>query len=413
MTESPAQDQPRVHVAVPVLDERDWLPGCLRSLIGQTYPGFKTWFCVNQPEAWWDDGDQAAICRRNVETLDYLRRDWPIELEVIDRCSRGKGWDAGRCGVGWARKTLMDRICEDAEDNDVIVCMDADTAFGARYIASVVATLEEHPQAVGVAAPYRHPLCGDEDVDRAMLRYEIYLRYYVLNLWRIASPYAFTAMGSVISVPVRAYRAVSGLDPRESGEDFYFLQKLTKYGPVLHWLADTAYPGTRLSSRVPFGTGPAMQRGVEGDWSRYPLYAAGRFDELGDTIKLFPELQQGDHETSVTAFLRQQLKTTDLWSPLRRTHAKPERFKRACHERLDGLRTLQYLKASHADDGRRDEDILREYFATHYPAAADMTDLWSSDGWTFDDLPIERLDRLRDFLEEQENRYRRASTESL
>ncbi len=90
-------------------------------------------------------------------------------------------------------------------------------------------TFKHHPDAVALSVPYYHNLTGDEEKDRAILRYEIYMRYYAINLWRIGSPYNFTAVGSAMALPVWAYRAIGGITPHKSGEDFYFIQKLRKY----------------------------------------------------------------------------------------------------------------------------------------------------------------------------------------
>ena len=78
---------------------------------------------------------------------------------------------------------------------------------------------------IGLAVPYYHKLIGDA-TDRLILRYEIYMRCYLINLLRIQNPYAFTALGSAMAVTVRAYRKAGGLTPVKSGEDFYFLQNL-------------------------------------------------------------------------------------------------------------------------------------------------------------------------------------------
>ena len=122
----------------------------------------------------------------------------------------------------------MDAICAEAAPRDIIVSLDADTLTPPGYLRSLILSFNQHPAACAIAARYYHPLTDDGAVTRAMLGYEIYMRFYALNLWRIGSPYSFTALGSAIAVPVSVYRRVGGLTPRTSGEDFYFLQKLTK-----------------------------------------------------------------------------------------------------------------------------------------------------------------------------------------
>ncbi len=91
---------------------------------------------------------------------------------------------------------------------------------------------------------------------------------------------SFTAIGSAMALPVKSYRAIGGMTPHKSGEDFYFLQKLRKFGKVLTWNKEKVYPEARYSDRVFFGTGPAMIKGRDGDWSSYPIYPFELFDEI-------------------------------------------------------------------------------------------------------------------------------------
>ena len=103
-------------------------------------------------------------------------------------------------------------------------------------------------------------------------------------------------------------------------------------------------PQGRISSRVPFGTGPAIAKGIAAMEESYPFYTAQGFAAVKATYDLFPALYDGDIETPMTPFLRQQLATDNLWSPLRANFKSRDLFVRACAERVDGLRILQYLK---------------------------------------------------------------------
>ena len=52
----------------------------------------------------------------------------------------------------------------------------------------------------------------------------------------------------------------------------------------------------------------------------------------------------------MTAFLQNQLKIDDIWGPLRKNFKTEELFVKACAERVDGLRILQFLKSEHLAD---------------------------------------------------------------
>ena len=353
-----------LHVAIPAMDEADWLPSTMAALLAQhcRYP-FRIYVCVNQPEAYRTDGRE-AVCLHNEETLRYLQSLCPCRVSVIDRCSRGQGWTGKKHGVGQARKELFDGILQQASADDVIVSLDADTLVLPDYLQSIADNFESHrrladkglqPPLMAIAVPYYHQPSGDEATDRAMLRYEIYMRHYLLQLLRIASPYAFTALGSAIAVRCSALKAIGGITPMQSGEDFYLLQKICKAGmkwadgrmqsPITLWNSRTVEPATRLSARVPFGTGPAIAKGRLGDWSSYPLYAPGGFDTIEAAYRLIPELYEGKHpENDFLVFLEEQYKDSRLWEPLRANHKDLPHFAKAFHEKADGLRILQFLK---------------------------------------------------------------------
>ena len=399
---------PCVHVAIPALDETEWLPHCLDSLRKQSAPISKVWICVNQPDSWWDDPDLRDACERNAELLAWLEEPRGLDVEIIDRSSPGRGWTGKRHGVGWARKTLMDAISGVADDSDVIVSADADAWYTGNYIQQVVQALSGATAGLALAAPYRHAQVQDATTVRAGLRYEIYLRYYFLNMARIGSPYTFTAMGSLISLPVGTYRAVGGLEPRQGAEDFYFLQKIRKRGRLLQWIDAEVLPSARLSNRVPIGTGPAIRSGIDGHWDRYPLYAPQWFDDVQATINAFPALHECDAETPMSEFLRARLGTDDIWGPMRRNHKDRDRFVRACHERVDGLRTLQFLKSRAAMHRVGDERNLLDFLKlteTGRDAAPDW--VLGFPGWSLASVDIDKLESLVDFMRRRENAWRR------
>jgi hypothetical protein len=139
------------------------------------------------------------------------------------------GWTGKDHGVGMARKTLMDAIdlwcTQDAAASVSAEGMSAEHKDfpgrkntrhatkkahhhpghhpqpGCRYgiraqlpgFGGII--VPKHPTMMGLSNPYYHKLTGEEALDRAMLRYEIYMRHYAINMWRIGSPYSFTALG--------------------------------------------------------------------------------------------------------------------------------------------------------------------------------------------------------------------------
>lgn len=338
-----------ISLALPALAEKDNIPNLLGILRRQTFQDFTLYVCVNQPDDWWTlplNDWRRQVCDDNQNTLRLLNSVTDLSIITIDCSSKGMGWTHHRQGVGWARKSIFDAIISHSDNNELIVSLDADTLMSEDYLATLLQLMNAHPQAAAVSLPYYHPLTDSEDTNRALLRYECYMRHYLLQLLRISNPYAFTALGSAMAFPLWAYQRAGGISPLQGGEDFYLMQKFAKTGKIL-LPADPrlcVYPQGRVSSRVPFGTGPAIALGVAELSQRYPFYSAKAFDEVRDTYTMFPELYEHDVETPMSDFLRLQLKTDNLWSPLRRNFKRQDLFVHACQERVDGLRILQYLR---------------------------------------------------------------------
>ena len=168
------------------MNESATMTSLLSDLKSQSIQPEEVVCCVNQPEKWWDDPIKIQTCHQNQVSINILKAEHSIKITVIDRASSGLGWQGKQSGVGWARKMAMDLIASKASSTDIIVSLDADTAFGPDYLLSIARNLTIHPDATGLSIPYYHKFAGnDELLDRAMLRYEIYMRSYAINLWRI------------------------------------------------------------------------------------------------------------------------------------------------------------------------------------------------------------------------------------
>lgn len=380
-----------ISVAVPMLAELENIQVLIDLFRRQTFKDFSLYFCVNNPDGWADSDDptQRQMYADNQSTLEYLRElqlsNVDFKIVVLDFSSPGRGWKGRKRGVGWARKELFAAIDADCGDDELVVSLDADTAFSETYLESVLCTMNGHPECNALCVSYYHPLSGNDQLDRAMLRYEIYMRHYLLSLLESDNPYAFTALGSAMVFPLWAYRRVGGITPLQGGEDFYLMQKYAKTGRVLLSCNEVVRPQGRPSLRVPFGTGPSIAKGLDSMDSTYPLYPQEAFEAVADTFALFSNLYEKDIETPMSDFLRQQLKTADLWQPLRKNFKTRGLFIHACQERVDGLRILQYLKTFPL---RRAEEEL-SLFCKRFGIRV-------SDGFSFKNSPISVINDVRD-----------------
>jgi hypothetical protein len=93
----------------------------------------------------------------------------------------------------------------------------------------------------------------------------LHLRYYFQALAFTGFPNVFHTVGSSIAVKSMAYMKVGGMNRRQAGEDFYFVQKLVPAGGYFSLNSTTVFPSPRVSGRVPFGTGAAVGKMVKED----------------------------------------------------------------------------------------------------------------------------------------------------
>lgn len=396
----------KIYVALPVMDEFLYLPPFVECIKAQTFRNFELIVCVNQPESWWFDQDKLTVCENNQKCLQLLKKQHDIKTTIIDKSSKGNGWEEKRSGVGWARKIIMDHIATNAKESDVIVSLDADTTFRSNYFQSIIDNFMAHQKDAAIAVPYYHSLTENENQNRHILRYEIYMRYYVLNLWRINNPYNFSALGSAIAVPVWVYKRVGGLSPHKSGEDFYFLLKLRKFGELGLWNDEKVYPASRYSNRVLFGTGPALIKGASGDWSSYPIYDFKLFDDVQTTYSLFEKLFNQEIDFPMKDFLAKLFKDADWFEPLRKNSSCVEQFVKACQHKVDALRILQYLKFNQKENGSKAEEMLNKYLSEFHNSEDWLRlSITLTNNWSFDHSPILLLNELRDFLVKIEEKY--------
>lgn len=390
---------PKLYVAIPAMDELQDLPLTMQDLAAQSaISNTEIFICVNQPEEYWQTPEKKQICNHNMLLLQWLNDHASPNLHVLDYASPGNGWTGKKLGVGWARKVLFDHILSLANPDDIIVSLDADTRIRPHYLQSIAENFQQHPQYPAISVPYYHPLTGQEANDRAILRYEIYMRNYAINLYKINSPYSFTAIGSAIAMKAEALRKIGGITPVKSGEDFYLLQKFRKMAPISNYNEEMVYPAARFSDRVFFGTGPALIKGSQGSWESYPIYHHTLFEPIGETYQRIPELFIQDIETSFLQFLQTQMPSKNgesIWQSIRQNVKDLEHFEKAFHEKADGLRILQYLRQEHAKKTMSDERALYENLALWTPEI--LSEL-PSESLSFNRLSIEQLNHLRDIL---------------
>ncbi len=398
---------PRIIVAIPAMDESGYIEKCIEAISKQTYKSFFVIVCVNQPDHWWDDPDKKFVCENNMNTIAFLKNVDSFKLDIIDRSSPGYGFGINDKGVGHARNILFERALNIADENDLVMCLDADTLFEPGYFESVADAFHAAPNAIAHANPYYHNLTGNDNTDRAVLRYEIYMRLYMLNLWRIGSPYAFSPLGSVITMYAKSLKAIGKIAPKTAGEDFYLLQKLRKHGRLIQYNEHFVYPSARISNRVPFGTGPAVADGIKNLWSRCPVYPVEPFNLIEETYKLFPVLFDKDVPTPMDDFFEYIFGTRKIFDPLRSNCKALESFTRACHIKIDGLRILQFVRYYHKINKMSDEENLTNNLKLIFDKNEKIRIKYFFSPFKFENISISLLQNLRNLLAQKELEFRK------
>lgn len=185
-----------------------------------------------------------------------------------------------KAGVGLARKIGMDeavRFFESRGGDGTIVCYDADCTCEPNYLRAI-ADFYQHPGHNLGLVHYEHQLGGPNH--EAIVNYELFLRYYIQALRIAGYPFAIHTLGSCITVRSSAYQKQGGMNTRKAGEDFYFIHKITPLGGIGEINTTTIHPSDRVSYRVPFGTGHAVDKYLSSPDETYQVYHPQIFEDL-------------------------------------------------------------------------------------------------------------------------------------
>jgi len=191
-------------------------------------------------------------------------------------------------GVGLSRKIGMDeaafRLHQINRPQGIIACFDADSLCQKNYFVALEKHFVENPKNSACSIYFEHEINGKEyaeSVYKAIILYELHLRYYVHALRFANFPYAYQTIGSSMAVRAKDYRKQGGMNRRKAGEDFYFLHKFIPLGTFTELKKTVMLPSPRPSHRVPFGTGKAVQDILDKkNEEEYPTYDFQVFQDL-------------------------------------------------------------------------------------------------------------------------------------
>jgi hypothetical protein len=167
-------------------------------------------------------------------------------------------------GAGIPRKLGMDEAIRHfkGDRSGIIVSLDADCLVEKNYLTEIYRNFKQY-QLNSATIRFHHPidhLVETDPLRQATLSYENYLHYYRAALEFCGYPYPYYTIGSAFAITAETYLKVGGMGRQQSGEDFYFLQKVFPLGKTRFIDSTCVYPEARASDRVPFGTGPALKK---------------------------------------------------------------------------------------------------------------------------------------------------------
>lgn len=343
-------------IVIPALAEHETLPKTLESLAAcdsTLLNEMLVVIVVNNRSAEYVAPD---TIRENQRMLEWLRTDhYPgLSIALIDASSPGLELSKKE-GVGSARKIGMDHaldlLLKARAKHPLIVTLDADTLVEPNYLDALSA-FARMDDAWGVVIEYAHEISSDDENQAAIISYELFLRYQELGLAYAGSPYAFHTIGSTIACTPKAYAAVSGMNRRKAGEDFYFLQQLAKTGSVRRITETTVHPSSRGSWRVPFGTGKRVNRFLDKTHEEYRVYHPDSYQVLKDWFRLVeenPETEgdslveqaRGIHE-ELGVFLKAQ-GFAGKWTKLQSNTSNTDQVGTQFHCLFDSFQTLKLI----------------------------------------------------------------------
>jgi hypothetical protein len=294
----------------------------------------------------------------NLRTLERLAAAHPslenLHLGWVDAASPGRELPPKIGGVGLARKIGFDLALARLDCRNgpgILISLDADTLCRPDYLPAITRHFR-NSRVSGAVISFCHQDGATPAGDRAIRRYELFLRTYVLGLDRAGSPYAFHTIGSAMSCSAEAYAKAGGMKVREAGEDFYFLEHLAKGGGISKVKGTVVYPSARPSHRVPFGTGRSMSRLLADEEGAVLFYQARCFQVLGEWLGLVHQSLDSDADSiqkeaeKISSHLVDYLtkiKFNTYWTKLRKNFTSGPVLGKGFHDWFDGLKTMKLI----------------------------------------------------------------------
>jgi glycosyltransferase involved in cell wall biosynthesis len=264
-------------------------------------------------------------------------------------------------GVGLARKIGMDLAIEhfyrNEKERGIIISLDADCTVSKNYLTDIY-NAYCHNEKLNVTIHNFHHRAENNDptIENAIRQYEMYIRYFSEMLKFTGFPYFYHTIGSAFAVSADAYVRVGGMGRQQGGEDFYFLQKVFALGAIAELNDVYVYPLARFSDRVPFGTGPALQKIIDepqGAMKSYSLHSFRELKQFFDMKDTFFKKEPEEIRLKIAALhpsLVDFIEENDFLEAIidcNLNSATPESFQKRFFHHFNAFKIIKFLNFAH------------------------------------------------------------------
>lgn len=353
---------------IPAIDEFDNIKILVRSLLNNSHNYFHSTlflFVINNLKI-----STRNVKDENQKTISFFRSIMnndshdnlsneiiksKMNLAIIDASSENLELPEKDGGVGLARKIGMDLSLTlfdyESTKKKMIFCLDADCVVEKNYLESLISEVNQKNISAGYVE-YEHLLPNNDEAKKAIILYEIFLRYYVLGLKFANSRYAFDTIGSTMFCDYEHYIKIGGMNKKKAAEDFYFMEKLAKITQIQKINSTKIFPSARKSWRVPFGTGQRVNRYFQKTHDEYLLYDPESFVILKKWLSKFNNhnVLSSEEYLSIANSIHPELKNFLLsqsfdiaWNKIISETQKVEQIQKQKQFWFDGFKTLKLI----------------------------------------------------------------------
>lgn len=283
-------------IVIPALNESDNVENLINSLSHndeEILSKSLALFVINNSSSASKNLYSANVDTANAIKREIIKHEKSMNIAFIDAYSPGVDLPVKHAGAGLARKIGLDLSLEYFDYSNsavnILICLDADCTVSANYLRSIVS--EFNKKTINAATvKFEHPFSVKREINLAITNYEIYLHYYVMGLMYAGSKFSHFSVGSTMICDAETYIKVGGMNKRKGGEDFYFLNEIAKITNIAKIRNAIVYPSSRISDRVPFGTGPRIKRFTSKIQNEYSLYSPEIFEILKSWLEIYSEI---------------------------------------------------------------------------------------------------------------------------